>query len=363
MEDTTTAGGDQAAPASSGTDRPIFVVACPRSGTTLLQLMLHAHPRIAIPPENRFFLDVYRERASFGDLRRPEARAAVAERILRWERFADLKLAPDLVKAKIVEGPPTVGSALGIVFREYAAMYGKPRWGDKRPAYLYHLPTLLRLFPDAQIIHIVRDGRDCVASIQSMSWWQTGKVGAVTAWLQSMDLAHRAVERLRPDQFYEVRYERLVSEPRTELEALCSFLGESFSEDMLEPHRLAGTAVPDYKVWHARTHGVIDSASVNTWSQRLAPWQIGALELLGGRALRRYGYPLSGAERPDADHLRKVVVHLGKRKFGVARQRLRDVRSARAYPYPVAAQLTSDQRRRAADNGELAWAATAAGGG
>lgn len=356
MEDTGAAAGAPSPTGPMGSDRPIFIVACPRSGTTLLQLMLHAHPRIAIPPENRFFLDVYRERATFGDLRDPSARLAVADRILAWERFADLKVAPEVVRERIVEGPPTLGSALGVVFREYAALYGKPRWGDKRPAYLYHLPTLLRLFPDAQIIHIVRDGRDCVASIQSMPWWQTGKVGAVTAWLQSMDLARRARARLRADQFYEVHYERLVVEPRAELEALCAFLGEAFSDDMLEPHRQAGAAVPEYKVWHARTHGSIDSASINTWADRLESWQTGALELLGGRALRRYGYPLTGAAKPPMKDLQKVVTHLAKRKVGVARERLRDRRTARTYTYPVAAQLTSAQRRLAGERGELRWA-------
>jgi hypothetical protein len=49
-------------------ERPIFVVGCPRSGTTLLQLMLHSHPRIAIPPETRFMLDIYERRLEFGDL-------------------------------------------------------------------------------------------------------------------------------------------------------------------------------------------------------------------------------------------------------------------------------------------------------
>lgn len=355
----TTSGGSATPLAGRGSDRPIFIVACPRSGTTLLQLMLHAHPRIAIPPENRFFLDVYRERPSFGDLRSPKAREAVANRILQWERFADLKVSPEHIREQIRQGPPTIGSALGIVFREYAAQYDKPRWGDKRPAYLYHLPTVLALFPDAQIIHIVRDGRDCVASIQSMSWWQTGKVGAVTAWLQSMDLARRARRRLRADQFYELKYERLVAEPRKELEALCDYLGEEFAEEMLEPHRVAGAAVPEYKVWHARTHGSIDSSSINTWAERLEPWQIGALEMFGARALRRFDYPLSNAPRPDPRHMRDVATHLAKRKFGVVRQRLRDLQMVRRYEFPVAAQLTSQQRRRAADTSELAWAAGA----
>jgi hypothetical protein len=59
-------------------ERPIFVMGCPRSGTTLLQLMLHRHSRIAIPPENRFVLAGYLGRREFGDLRLVANRARLA---------------------------------------------------------------------------------------------------------------------------------------------------------------------------------------------------------------------------------------------------------------------------------------------
>src|SRR5215471_17881514 len=96
-------------------DRPIFVLGCPRSGTTLLQLMLHAHPRIAIPPETRFVLTSYQARNSFGDLRDAASRRALASSIVgeRSTLFYDLGLDADDVLDEIVAGPPTLGSALG----------------------------------------------------------------------------------------------------------------------------------------------------------------------------------------------------------------------------------------------------------
>ena len=75
-------------------ERPVFVVGCPRSGTTMLQLMLHSHPRIAVPPETRFLLTAYWQRRHFGDLSRVENR----RRLARWivdrpaSRFEDLGL-------------------------------------------------------------------------------------------------------------------------------------------------------------------------------------------------------------------------------------------------------------------------------
>lgn len=203
-----------AAPTAAGA-RPIFVVGCPRSGTTLLQLMLHAHPRIAIPPETRHLLPAYHRRAAFGDLRDPANRARVAEFITSGRRYCDLKVPRAQLISTIVDGPPTIGSALGLVFVEYARRFGKPRWGDKRPLYLHHVPTLLRLFPDAQIVHIIRDARACVASLKRMPWWRGGGVAAAARWVHSMRDGRRARRRLRPGQYYELRYEDLVGSAST----------------------------------------------------------------------------------------------------------------------------------------------------
>src|SRR4051812_15026779 len=169
------------------TDRPIFVVGCPRSGTTMLQLMLHAHRRIALPPENRFVLPAYERRHEFGDLREPQNRRDLARWIAGTPQFADLGLDEQQVVDAVVGAPPTLGSAIGTVFRLYAQRFGKPRWGDKRPAYLRHLPELLRLFPDAQIINIMRDGRDCVASLKETPWSSSALPDLVDNWARSAD--------------------------------------------------------------------------------------------------------------------------------------------------------------------------------
>jgi hypothetical protein len=116
---------------TSRNDRPIFVIGCPRSGTTLLQLMLHAHPRIAVPTETRFVLAAYDARRDFGDLREAQNRRALAEWIVgrKVTRFRDLGLDRAAVVEEIVAAPGTLGSALETVFRAYARRFGKQRWG------------------------------------------------------------------------------------------------------------------------------------------------------------------------------------------------------------------------------------------
>lgn len=110
--------------------RPIFVVGCPRSGATLLSTLLHAHPNIAMPPETRFLLPVYEQREQFGDLTQAANRRNAGEFITaRSTYFADLRLDRGKVIDAIVDAPPTLGSALGTVWSEFARDRGAKRWG------------------------------------------------------------------------------------------------------------------------------------------------------------------------------------------------------------------------------------------
>lgn len=287
-----------------GTLRPVIVCGCPRSGTTLLQLMLHAHPRIAVPPETRFVLEAYRNRRAFGDLRDPGRRRTLAGWIVdRPEtRFADLGLDGEAVRAEIVAGPGTLGSALAAVFRAYARRFGKPRWGDKRPAYVTNIPILARLFPDAQFVHIVRDGRDCVASLKKMPWHRGGVYQGVAAWARAVEHGRWAARTLGPGGYHELRYEALVADPEKELRTLCGFLREDFDPAMCDPAAQASVAVPGYKTWHARTRCAVGADRVGRWADALEPWELGLCEAVLGDRLRARGYELSGAPAPPVAH-------------------------------------------------------------
>ncbi|GGQ42338.1 sulfotransferase family protein [Couchioplanes azureus] len=306
------------------TDRPIIVVGCPRSGTTMLQLMLHAHPRIAIPPETRFVLAAYRERREFGDLRVAANRRALARRIVdrRETRFCDLGLDAEAVVERITEGPGTLGSVLGTIFQQYAARFGKPRWGDKRPAYLHNVDILLRLFPDAQFVNIVRDGRDCVASLKEMSWHRKDIYATVAAWARAVDDARRAARRLGPAQWYELRYEDLVADPQGRLTELCAYLGEDYHPAMAEPSAVAEVAVPSFKTWHARTRSPVTTQRVQSWQSRLTPAEIALCEAALGSRLAAHGYDVTGAVRPAPAELLRYGWTAAPQRFLPARRRL-----------------------------------------
>lgn len=275
----------------------------------MLQLMLHAHPRIAIPPETRFVERTYFARRTFGDLRDADSRRRLAESIVRptETRFSHLGLDADDVVRRIVAAPPTVGSACAAVLRAYADRFGRPRWGDKRPGYHNVVPVLRRMFPDAVFVHLLRDGRDCVASLKRAPWWTRSTYSSVTSWMVATSNAARAARLLPADSFYELRYEDLVAEPEKQLAALCEFLDEDYDDAMARPRDLAGVAVPVRKMRVEGTLRDVSTASIGNWQQVLDPWEASLCEAVMGDRLRRLGYELSGTARPDAAHRRRYL--------------------------------------------------------
>ncbi len=326
--------------------RPIFVVGCPRSGTTLLQVMLHAHERIAIPPETRFLMQAYDARRDFGDLGDEANRRALAAWIVgrKKTRFSDLGLGPQEITERIAAGPPTLGSALGIILRAYAERFGKPRWGDKRPGYFQRLPALLRMFPDAQVVQVIRDGRDCVASLKEMDWYKQDVYHALSTWVEALDAGDRAAKTLGPGSYHRLYYERLICDPKSELSALCGFLGEAFDPAMLEPARIADTAVPDRKTWHARTHDQVSTSRSGTWRTRLTAEEIALCEAVAGGRLREHGYTVDGAGSTQMSghaHYLRVAAH---RRLAARKRDMVDMLRRRDEPSEVADAVTVTSR-------------------
>ncbi|MDF5751393.1 sulfotransferase [Spongiactinospora sp. TRM90649] len=326
-------------------DRPIFIIGCPRSGTTLLQLMMHSHPNIAIPPETRFMMSAYHRRLAFGDLRDPARRRKLADWVVnrRQTRFYELGLSGEEVTRQIVDGPGTLGSALGIVLRAYAERFGKARWGDKRPSYFQHIEVLLRLFPDAQFVHLIRDGRDCVASLKEMPWYKGNIYSAVSGWAEAIDFARHGAQRMPEGSYHELQYEHLIEDPETTLKALCGFLGEDFDPAMCQPQHMADVAVPERKVWHARTHGEVTTSRSGSFKQRLEPWEISLCETVLADRLRAYGYDLTGAEKISMARLAAYERVAARRKLARMKRKTFDRFVRMREQNPVGAQLTDGQ--------------------
>ena len=332
-------------------DRPIFLVGCPRSGTTLFRTMLHAHPSIAIPPETRFLMSMYWRRTEYGDLRNRGAREAVARAIVEdpETRFRFVGVDGPTVMQEIVEEGTTLGSAMGIVFRDYSRKFDKPRWGDKRPAYYAFIDELDNLFPDAQFIHLVRDPRACVESLKRQEWYPDDAGPCLAAWVHAVRSARKSGTRLGPSRYLEVRYEDLVSDPEAVSRRVCDFLGEPFAEEMVRPEQIADKVNPaHYQQRHQIKEGV-NTATVEKWAERLPPEEIALVDRVARRWMQEFGYaPSAAASKASAWEVFRVTrMHRGYGRR-LTERRLVDRRRIAYADNPVAARLTSEQRRLAA---------------
>ncbi len=217
-----------------------FVVGVGRSGTTLLRLMLDAHPQMAIPPETHFFDSVLEAsgRLRFGP---EQALSAITEdEHRRWNDFG-------LGQDELLDRFETIRrfnapDALRAFYELYAEKQGKERWGDKTPPYVKTMRRIKRVLPEARFIHVIRDGRD-VALSNNKRVIERGHREAVPA-ARSARRWKRRIEKARADgphlgEYIEIRYEDLVSDTEPALRTVCDFIDLDFDEVMLRYHETA----------------------------------------------------------------------------------------------------------------------------
>jgi hypothetical protein len=228
----------------------IFVVGCPRSGTTLMQSFLAAHPAVHAFPETHFF---YRLRAARGWRRwlhlvpPPVARefgqiaALIGEPDSRWPRLPT-------VRRSVTSFLAAADAA--------ARARGRTAWVEKTPANLYVIDLIDRTVPGARFVHVVRDGADVVTSLCEVArdWGSTYSVdGALALWRECIEITARA--RLRPEHQV-VGYADLVQDPEPVLRSVCEGVGLSYSAAMVEGRATAARGlIKDFEHWKGDNTG------------------------------------------------------------------------------------------------------------
>jgi sulfotransferase family protein len=202
----------------------VFVVGCPRSGTTWVQRLLASHPGVRTGQESDVF-DIY-----------------VGPQLQAWRRELE------------VTSSGRGGVGLGCYFRDaefmrilkgYTLELLQPMIGqlepdeifvEKTPSHVLYVPEIAALLPRARFVHVLRDARDTVASLLSASrtwgrtWAPRSARQATGMWVQHVRAARDARELLGPRQFYELRYEALHADTPRELRRLADWIGLDWSD-------------------------------------------------------------------------------------------------------------------------------------
>ncbi len=272
---------------------PIFIVGCPRSGTSLLRDLLHAHSRLAFPTESHFLPAFFQ---AYGDPRSAREARGLARRILnlRWVRSWNLPLRPEDFSED--RSFAVVAQRL---YQTFAHRHGKARWGDKTPQYITTLPVLRKIFPQCKIIHLYRDGRDV-----ALSWLRVGLdprniFVAAHTWKKFVEQGRRDGAEMPAQMYLELRYESLLARPQQTMREICDFIGESFEPEMFAVHRLRRNQ-RQTRIG-TRDFGIAHTALVTTnsgkWKTQLSPRQVAIVESVAGDLLHSLGYEISAAPR------------------------------------------------------------------
>jgi len=252
----------------------IIIGGSPRSGTTLLRVMLDSHPGIACGPESSLLTGgILPERLARCFDTTVDHVWTVQRRARDHAHFIDLFMT------------------------DYARRRGKQRWAEKTPQNVRHLRWIFAHWPRAKFIHVVRDGRDAVCSIRTHPRVRMidGRMiptnarrpleSCVRSWLRDTG------EGLRwrgHANYHEVRYEDLVTAPMPTLRKVCAFLGVEFSAVMLQYYKHKRDAA-NFIANVAATEP-LKTTAVGRWRNELRPEELELFEQLAGPRMNELGY-------------------------------------------------------------------------
>ncbi len=282
-------GGDKCFPG------PLFIVGMPRSGTKLLRDMLNNHQHIRFSPiETEFFPYWVHHWHEFQDIDTPDGFNRFYRRCARLPFF--VRNAERGIEVSCEEWflacqrytPSAVFEALMRCILSIGRE-SKTIWGDKSPSYIGHLPLLVREFPQARIVHIIRDVRDC--SLSANKAWGKNLLRAAQRWQDDVSKCRADGQQL-PGSYMELRYEDLLAHPRESVSSICTFIGVEMEEKTLAP-----VGETEDK-GDAKGMSALMTGNVRKYESRLSPQTVLDIEKIACETLRALHYPCAYTGQP-----------------------------------------------------------------
>jgi len=281
------------------------IVGCPRSGTSLLAVMLDSHPQLAVPPETSFIGAVVRLYGAAADVRRAFFDTVTTDRIA-VSNWSDFGLDPDVFRRRLDAIEPfTVSAGLRAFYAMYAESEGKPRFGEKTPGYVFLMPEIAALMPETCFIHVIRDPGDTALSWRK-TWFAPSQDLRVLGdeWRKHVEAGRHAAALVR--RYLEIRFEDLVRRPEETLKRVCELIALPFDPGMLDYRDRGAARIARLqgrrhargpmieREARTRIHANLtrepDAARIDVWRQEMSADERRALEEGAGSLVRELGY-------------------------------------------------------------------------
>lgn len=271
----------------------LFIVGCPRSGTTLLQRMLDHHPQLAVANDTHFIPQIVED---LGQGANPPVTPELLENLRSNRRFLRLKL-PEPAVAEAAAQTRSYAQLVTALYSEFGARQGKPLAGEKTPDYVRRLPLLHALFPESRFLHIIRDGRD--VALSTLEWaredkgpgrfelWQEEPMAVCALWWRWLVSTGQRDGGSLGGTYREVCYDELVARPEQTLRDIAGFLDLADAPEMLAYHQGKSRDNPRLSAksaWLPPTPGLRD------WRTQMAARDAELFEAIAGDLLGSLGY-------------------------------------------------------------------------
>jgi hypothetical protein len=273
---------------------PVFVLGCPRSGTTLLYHMLLSAGGFAVYRAETHVFNLLAPR--FGNLVTLADRKQMMDVWLRTEYFRRSGLGANEFRARVLEECRSAGDFLRLLMENVARQQGVPRWAECTPEHLLYLREIKRSIPSALVVHVIRDGRDVAMSLAKKGWIRTlpaDSNGALIAaglyWSWIVNRGRQIGRELGPD-YLEVRFEELNLQPREALAKIAPFIAQELDYGQICKVGIGSVSKPNTS-FGDKNHNF---SPIGRWHD-LQPKELKSLETVLGDRLCELGYEVMTA--------------------------------------------------------------------
>ncbi len=281
---------------------PIFIIGNPRSGTTLMRLLISGHKNIVIPPESSFAVWLY---SKYED--QPTDSSFISKYIvdlMQTKKIDTWNLNnKDLYEYLLSQNKyQSYGDFVSRIYLFYAHKQKKSahRWGDKNNSHIMYLSAIDKIFPKAYYIHIIRDGRDVACSYRDINRRNINSryvpklpqtIEAIAKeWLDNNNNTIELLAKKEKKYIITVRYEDLVTDTVNTLKKICCQIGEKFDKKMTVNYLKKNDEPQEFIAWKEKIRQAPTSSQKRRYIREMTVKEIKKFNQIAKELLKTYNY-------------------------------------------------------------------------
>jgi hypothetical protein len=266
-------------------------------------MILNKHSQVSIAPETHFFRVFWSKRKKYGDLKCNSNFYAF------WKECSESKYFNDLgftnlksIQRKLEASDRSYKSIIQILLKEYAEKYGKMRWGEKTPGHFLYINTILSLFPEARIIHVIRDPRAVALSNKKVPWGHRDVFAHARLWNKYMKTSINYAT-YHAKSYMEIKYEELVTNATPTIKRMCSFINVGWEKAMLHYYKDSREFIEKNEEWKNNCNEPITNRNIEIWKNELTDAEKEEIQIKCAKWMEKKGYLPSCTRAGQANKL------------------------------------------------------------